>query len=118
MLENEVEIEKYVRKKEVDDLIIKKYSTYCDMIPDKKVVDLAPLHRIPCYHLRREFYIKANGKVSACMYSRFINDFIGDINSDDIKDIIDKLKDLYIENAKNQYLEYCKNCNDYYLFNF
>ena len=118
MIENEVEIEKFVRKKEVDDLIIKKYSTYCDMMPDKKVVDLAPLNRIPCYHLRRELYIKADGNVPVCMFSRFKKDCIGDYKKDNIDLILDKLKDLYIQNSENKYLEFCKNCNDYYLFNF
>lgn len=118
MVENEVEIEKFVRKKEVDDLIIKKYSTYCDMIPDKKVVDLAPLNRIPCYHLRRELYIKANGKAAVCMYSRFKKDNLGDLNSDSLNQILEKLKNFYIKNSKKEYLDFCKNCNDYYLFNF
>ncbi len=118
MVENEVEIEKFIRKKEVDDLIIRKYSTYCDMIQDKKVVDLAPLKRIPCYHLRREFYIKADGTVPVCMYGRYMKNTIGDIKKDDIELIIKKLEDLYIKDAKNEHLEFCKNCNDYYLFNF
>nr|HPK62756.1 hypothetical protein [Spirochaetota bacterium] len=45
-LDNEVEIEKYIRNtdkdgnSEVDSLIIRKYSTYCGALPDKKVVDL------------------------------------------------------------------------------
>lgn len=118
MTDNEVEIEKFIRKKEVDDLIIRKYSTFCEMIPDKKVVDLAPLDRIPCYHLRRELFIRSDGKVPVCIYSRFKNHIIGDTNKDDLASIINNLKKSYIKDSKKEYLEFCKNCNDYYLFNF
>ncbi|MCK4796291.1 MAG: spiro-SPASM protein, partial [Spirochaetes bacterium] len=115
--ENEVEIEKYIRNKESDDLIIRKYSTFCDILSDKKVVDLAPLERIPCFHLRREIYIKADGTVPACIYSRYKNN-IGDLNKESITEIIEKFKNLYVKNSKNDYLDFCMNCNDYYLFNF
>ncbi len=118
MMDNEIEIEKFIRKKEVDDLIIRKFSTFCDMIPDKKVVDLAPLERIPCYHLRRELYIRSDGKVPVCIYSRYKNHFIGDIDNDDLDLLIENLKKFYIKDSKKEYLEFCKNCNDYYLFNF
>ena len=118
MLENEVEIEKFIRNKESDDLIIRKYSTFCDLIPDKKVVDLSPLERIPCFHLRREVYVKSDGTVPVCMYSRYKNNIIGDLNNEDIGLIMKKLKGLYERNVKKDYLDFCINCNDYYLFNF
>ena len=114
MIENEIEIEKFIRNKETDDLIIRKYSTFCDIIPDKKVVDLSPFERIPCFHLRREIYIKADGQIPACYYSRNLSN-ICDLNKDNLKSCIKNIKDLYIKNAKQKYLDFCKNCNDYYL---
>ncbi len=117
MNENETEIENFIKNKETEDLIIRKYSTFCDLLTDKKVVDLAPLERIPCFHLRREFFIRSDNKVPVCIYSRFKKD-LGDLNKDNIESIVNELKNLYIKNAKNDYLDFCVNCNDYYIFNF
>jgi len=117
MLENEIEIEKFFRQKEFKDIIIRKFSTFCNNLADRKVVDLAPLERIPCFHLRRELYIKSDGSIPACLYSRY-NSNIGNINNDKIDDVIINIKKLYSDNCNKNYLDYCKDCNDYYLFNF
>jgi len=116
MNENEVEIEKYIKTKTADDLLIKKYSTYCQSIPDKKVIDLSPLERIPCFHLRREINVKSNGKATICMYN--INEEIGDFNTEEISAILERLKIAYEENAECNYKDFCVDCDDYYLFNF
>ena len=120
MNENEVEIENYIRNKDADNLIIRKYSTFCDMIPDRKVVDLAPLERIPCFHLRREIFIRSDGNITPCLYSRFKEIEIGNINDDSINviDVMNRMNELYVDNSKKNYLEFCKKCNDYYIFNF
>lgn len=117
MIENEVEIENYIRNKATDDLIIRKYSTFCNIMNDKKVVDLSPIERIPCFHLRRELYVTSNGNVPACLYSRYKSK-IGDLNNESLNDVMKKLNNEYIKNTKKEYLEYCINCDDYYLFNF
>ncbi len=116
MNENEDDIEKYVRAKDVENLIIKKYSTYCGMLVDKKVVDLAPLDRIPCFHLRREIFINSDGTVPFCQYA--FDRVIGNIKDNSISEIIEKLKGLYKDNALKQYTDFCENCDDYYIFNF
>ncbi|OHD15564.1 MAG: hypothetical protein A2086_07885 [Spirochaetes bacterium GWD1_27_9] len=116
MLENEVEIEKYIRNKEANNLIIRKYSTYCGKLKDKKVVDLSPLERIPCIHLRREIFVTPNGKVSYCSFSP--DQIIGDFNTEDINSITPKLQNAYKENTLGDYKPFCVNCDDYYLFNF
>jgi spiro-SPASM protein len=114
MNENEEDIEKYVRAKDIGNLIIKKYSTYCGKLIDRKVVDLSPLDRIPCFHLRREIFINNDGSVPLCQYA--FDEIIGNIKDDGLETIIDRLKDKYRENALKQYSEFCKNCDDYYTF--
>ncbi len=117
MAENEIEIEKFIRNKETDKLIIRKFSRYCEMLPDKKVVDLSPLERIPCFHLRREINVLPDGKVTPCIYSRY-KGAIGDLNNENLGSIIDKMKVLYSNNARKDYMDFCINCDDYYIFNF
>ncbi|MCG8572383.1 MAG: spiro-SPASM protein [Spirochaetes bacterium] len=113
---NEEEIEKLIRNKQIEDIIIRKYSTYCGKIPDQKVVDLSPMNRIPCFHLRREIYVNATGKVSPC--NSAFDWIIGDLDQQDLKEINILLGNQYREHAKKNYQKYCKNCDDYYLFLF
>lgn len=121
-VDNEIEIEKYIRNtdkegnSQADSLIIRKYSTYCGALPDKKVVDLSPLERIPCFHLRREIFVKSNVDVPICRYKP--DRIIGNIQTNSIGDISDKLNGEYRKNSKLEYHEFCKNCDDYYIFNF
>ena len=84
-----------------------------DILADKKVVDLAPLERIPCFHLRRELYINVDGNVPACMYSRYKSN-ICDLKVESIQKVIEKLRELYKKNTKKDYIDFCSNCNDYY----
>ncbi len=116
MMENENEIETFIKNKEAEDLIIRKYSTFCNKLIDRKVVDLTPLERIPCFHLRREVFVEANKKVRLCCFC--LEQEIGDLSQENILDIITKLKEEYSKDAKKEYRECCMNCDDYYLFNF
>lgn len=117
MNENESDIENFVKNKDMDDIIIRKFSTFCGVLQDKKVVDLAPLKRIPCFHLRREVFIKSDNTFSPCFYSRS-KEIIASIKNIDISDIVKKMKILYKDNALARYLDCCKECDDYYTFNF
>ncbi|HPP04849.1 MAG TPA: spiro-SPASM protein [Spirochaetota bacterium] len=116
MLENETEIEMFIKNKEADDLIIRKYSTFCNTIQDRKVVDLTPLERIPCFHLRREIFINSNKNLMLCYYC--IIQKLLDLEDSTITEAIKKLELEYIENANKNYRECCKKCDDYYIFNF
>ena len=116
MHENEIEIEKYIRNKEADDLIIRKFSNYCGALPDKKVVDLSPLKRIPCFHLRREVNVNVRCRATLCMYA--LKEELGDLKKEKMPDIIKKMEECYKNNAGEKYLSVCSNCDDYYVFNF
>jgi spiro-SPASM protein len=116
ILDNEAEIEQYIRKGETDNLIIRKHSSYCGTIPDQKVVDLSPFQRCPCFHLRRELSVLPTGEVTMCSFAR--NEILGSIKECSIDEIIAKQQHLYEENAKNCLNNNCKNCDEYYIFNF
>ena len=114
--ENEEEIEKYIRNGEVEDLIIRKFSTYCKKLEDKKVVDLAPLERIPCFHLRRDIFVNSFGEVPFCCYA--YDKIVGDLKKEPLLSIIDALNSHYKDNALSNYKPFCLDCDDYYIFNF
>lgn len=116
ILENENEIEMFIKNKEAEDLIIRKYSTFCGKLTDKKVVDLTPLERIPCFHLRREIFVNSNKKVRLCHFC--LENEVGDLSQEDLETIINKLEEEYSKNSRKIYRDCCEKCDDYYLFNF
>lgn len=113
---NEEEIERVIREKKSDKVIIRKYSTYCGKLEERKVVDLSPLERVPCFQLRRELYLRADGKVSYCKQA--FDKIVADAAQESLDSIIKSLKEAYRRNAEGDYFDFCLNCDDYYLFNF
>ncbi len=108
---NEDDIELLLKNKDMENLILRKYSQYCGTLPDRKVVDLSPIKRFPCYHLRREISFTPDLAIQLCMYSN-------EIMHCNVEDAPDVYKKEFISQTKAEYKECCKNCDDYYIFNF
>jgi len=68
MRENETELEPFWRgwKKKTDGVIIQKYSTCAGALPARKVSDLSPLARRPCWHLKRDLSVLLDGTIPLC----------------------------------------------------
>jgi spiro-SPASM protein len=66
--ENEVELESFWRewKKRTDKVIVQKYSRQAGLLPERRVSDLSPLLRRPCWHLKRDLSILLDGTVPLC----------------------------------------------------
>jgi spiro-SPASM protein len=66
--ENEAELEAFWRgwKKKTDHVIVQKYSTFAGLLPERKVSDLSPLQRRPCWHLKRDLSVLLDGTVPLC----------------------------------------------------
>jgi spiro-SPASM protein len=67
-LENEAELEAFWRgwKKRLDGVIVQKYSRQAGLLPERKVSDLSPLSRRPCWHLKRDLSVLVDGTVPLC----------------------------------------------------
>jgi spiro-SPASM protein len=66
--ENEAELEAFWRdwKKKTEKVIVQKYSRQAGLLPERKVSDLSPLVRRPCWHLKRDLSILLDGTVPLC----------------------------------------------------
>jgi len=66
--ENEAELEAFWRewKKKTDKVIVQKYSRQAGLLPERKVSDLSPLVRRPCWHLKRDLSILLDGTIPLC----------------------------------------------------
>jgi spiro-SPASM protein len=66
--DNEAELEAFWRgwKKKTDQVIVQKYSRFAGLLPERKVSDLSPLLRRPCWHLKRDLSVLVDGSVPLC----------------------------------------------------
>jgi spiro-SPASM protein len=66
--ENEAELETFWRgwKKKTEKVIVQKYSRFAGLLPERKVSDLSPLSRKPCWHLKRDLSILIDGTIPLC----------------------------------------------------
>jgi len=66
--ENEAELEAFWRgwKKKTENVIVQKYSSFVGFLPQRRVSDLSPLLRRPCWHLKRDLAVSLDGSVPLC----------------------------------------------------
>lgn len=67
-LDDEDDLELFYKewKRSTQNVIIQKYDDFLGFLPPKKVVDLSPPVRRPCWHLARDMFVSIDGSVAAC----------------------------------------------------
>jgi spiro-SPASM protein len=120
MIENEDHLETLYGewKNRPGELIIKKYDHFCQRLPSKKVTDLSPIKRNPCWHIKRDMVILLDGTVLTCQESLDLQDSLGNILKEDIGEIWSRGENLYKEHIKENYPATCAECDEYYTYNF
>lgn len=120
MQENEDVLPDFFRtlKKETENIIIKKYNTFAGFLPEKKVANITPLERFPCWHLKRDLAIQVNGNVSLCFVDLNNTNSIGNILDDPLEILWEKIGFFYDEHCQDKYSGICKNCDEFYTYNF
>lgn len=112
MNENEQELERFYRYwKEHGRALIQKYDNFCGLLADKKTADLAPAERKPCWHLRRDMHILADGTVPLCR-ERVLDSSLGCVFSESLETIWQRAA------ADETADPLCRTCDEYYTFNF
>lgn len=122
MTDNEEELEKFFRywKSQEDgqgNIIVQKYDNYCGKLPQKKVADLRPILRNPCWQLRREMHILIDGSVPQCKESVGSN-ILGNAFAEDLSKIFESTCGCLQKQLNNSYEGICKDCDEYYTYNF
>lgn len=107
---------KYFDKYKVD-IIMQKYYNYRGIIDDNRVGDMAPIINIGCWHLARDLFIDSYGDIYICRFDINKEKKIASIYEEDIDNIWKRLENYFIDNVCKK-LDFCKNCDEWYLYNF
>lgn len=120
MKTNEADMEPFYRywQEHTENIIVQKYSDYNKRLPDLKVADLSPLKRFPCWHLKRDLHINTEGEALLCFNDLESEYTLGSVVKEDISEIINKKREYYMEQINCEYSDFCRNCDEYYTFNF
>ncbi len=120
MKESEEALEGFYRfwKQKTEKMIIQKYDHFSHFLPERKVTDLSPLSRMTCWHLKRDMSILINGDVPVCREDLKPENVLGNIFRSDISGIWSKGEDFYKKHIEGKLPQICRDCDEYYTYNF
>ena len=120
MKDNEDHLETFFRqwKEKTDHIIVQKYNNFCGRLPDRKVTDISPLKRFPCWALKREMTILLNGDVPLCRCDIAKENILGNLLKENPADIWQRGEEFYLSHLKNEYPGLCGRCDEFYVYNF
>jgi spiro-SPASM protein len=100
-------------------IILQKQNVFLGAIEDRRYYDLTPLDRVPCWHLQRDLFIMADGRVGFCKQD--INGTWSKWNTTDttVSDIWNARKELFLADyrGKRAISPDCASCDEWYTFN-
>ncbi len=120
MKENEEDLEAFFRawKARTDNVIVQKYDAFSGALPDRKVADLSPLKRFPCWHLKRDMAILLDGTVPLCKEDLRASVILGNALEDDLSAVWESARGIYRSHLSREYPGICAACDEYYTYNF
>ncbi len=120
MKDNEEDMESFYRywKKKTDQVIIQKYDHFCGLLPERKVTDLSPLKRFPCWHIKRDVNILIDGRVPICREDAAGKYPLGNVFEDSLEAIWGRGEEYYLRHLRQDYPEICKACDEHYTYYF
>ena len=107
---------KYFDKYKIE-IIMQKYYTYRGIVDDNRAGDMAPLINVGCWHLARDLFIDSYGDAYICRFDINKEKKLASLYDDDLENIW-KISEKYYEDYVFSKLDFCKNCDEWYLYNF
>ena len=120
MKENEEDLDVFYKmwKAKTENVIVQKYDSFSGLLPDRKVADLSPVKRFPCWHLKRDMAILLDGTVPLCREDVRVVHRMGNAFTDDLAAIWGRADDAYRQHLSEKYPQICVGCDEYYTYNF
>jgi spiro-SPASM protein len=105
-------------KEKAGKVIIQKHNSYSGRRSEEKILDLAPIQREPCWHIKRDLVFWSDLRVSPCREDWEKELTLGNLPSDSLQEIWEKGDILYKEQLKSSYKGICEACDEYYIYHF
>jgi spiro-SPASM protein len=120
MKENEEDTEQFYKywKEKTNNVIIQKYDWCCGRLEQRKVTDLSPVKRLPCWHLKRDMVIRVDGTVPLCRDDLFGEMVCGNVLKDSLQKIWLEGEKYYHQHLREEYPGICRKCDEYYTYNY
>jgi len=120
MKDNEEGLESFYRywKEKTGRVIVQKYDPFCGFLPDRRVTDLSPLKRFPCWHIKREMAVLIDGTVGLCREDLKTEHRLGNVFEQSLEEVWAQGDRYYRDHLQERYPELCRQCDEYYSFNF
>ena len=120
MKETENDLENFYKKWKAltENVIIQKYDNFCGFLRERKVTDISPLKRFPCWHLKRDISILLNGDIPLCREDIKGGNIMGNIFESSLDEIWNNGSSEYLKQLSGEYSGICRECDEYYTYNF
>lgn len=100
-------------------IILQKHNAYLGIIEDRRYYDLTPLDRVPCWHLQRDLFILADGRIGFCKQD--VNGVWSAWNCREksLGEIWKERQPLFVNDYKGNKSSSpdCSKCDEWYTFN-
>ncbi|MFW5812117.1 MAG: spiro-SPASM protein [Alkalispirochaetaceae bacterium] len=100
-----------------DNPIIQKYNHYCGTLSDRRVTDLSPLRRFPCWRLQRDLTVLVDGRVPRCQEDLNGASHFGNLFEESLETVWNRGAQLFESHNRGEYPDICGACDEYYSFN-
>jgi spiro-SPASM protein len=100
-----------------NNIIVQKYDHFIGTLADRRVSDISPLVRMPCWHLKRDLYILLDGTVPMCREDLKKEHVLGNLYTDELATIWERGQHYHERHVAEEYPALCAACDEYYTFN-
>jgi spiro-SPASM protein len=120
MKENEDDLEVFFKfwREKTENVIVQKHDFFCGFLPEKKIADLSPLKRFPCWHVLRDMPILMDGRVPLCREDVKGSHVLGNALSSGLEEIWERGEELHARHIARDYPGMCASCDEWYTYNF
>ena len=99
-------------------VVIQKYDHFSGVLPQRKVGDISPINRFPCWHLQRDLHVLVDGTVPLCREDIGAGTNLGNALSEGLEACWSRGADRYADHVAGKYDGVCAECDEYYVFTF
>jgi spiro-SPASM protein len=105
-------------KARTPNVIVQKYDSFAGFLPDRKVADLSPVTRFPCWHVRRDMPILLDGRVPLCREDVKGESPLGNAFREELPVIWERGRAAWEAHVAGDLPPMCRRCDEYYTYNY